>query len=328
MLFRPDSVELSPDAFAAVMATGIVSVSALDHHHRWISTALALVGVLTLVVMVALVVLNTVMRQRFPFSIDDPDVVVRLFTFIAACAVLGARFEVFGPAIWSLAAIAWLAWITLAPLMIRAMQPYLWAGLRDRAHGAWELASVATSGLAIVTGHLVVLTRDRTLFAVGLAALGLGIVIYVVITWLIVWRAMSEATDDVWRPDSWILMGGLAIATLAGDRLHRAGLAIVVPDGILDAVRTVNVVTWVLATLWIPPLIYTTVRHLQLRFTGAWWAMVFPLGMYSSATFAMAIETGWRPFRTTSLVCFWIALLAWALVAVAAVNVSTRHLRR
>ena len=81
-------------------------------------------------------------------------------------------------------------------------------------------------------------------------------------------------------------------------------------------------VTWVLATLWIAPLIYATVRHLQLRFTGAWWAMVFPLGMYSSATFAMEVETGWRPFRTMSLVFFWIAFVAWALVAVAAVNCS------
>jgi tellurite resistance protein TehA-like permease len=327
MRFRPDDVELSPDAFAAVMATGIVSVSALDHHYRWISTPLALVAALTLLVMVAFFCLSTVAHQGFPFAMGDPDVVVRLFTFVAACAVLGARFEAFAPAIWSLAAIAWLAWLVLAPLMIRAMWPHRWVGLRDRAHGAWELASVATSGLAIVTGHLAVLTRDRTLFAVGLAALGLGIVIYVVITWLIVWRAVSGPTDDVWRPDSWILMGGLAIATLAGDRLHRAGLAIVVPDGVLGAVRAVNVVTWVLATLWIPPLIYTTIRHLQRRFTGAWWAMVFPLGMYSSATFAMAVETGWRPFQTTSLVFFWIALLAWALVAVAAVNVSTRYLR-
>jgi len=324
MRSRLGAVELSPDAFAAVMATGIVSVSALDHHYRWISAALAAVAVLSLVAMIALAVANSVVHEKFPFALGDSDVVVRLFTFVAACAVLGARFEACPAAIRILAAIAWLAWLVLLPLAIRSMWPHRWAGLRDRAHGAWELVSVATSGLAIITAHLALLTRDCALFAVGLAALVLAIGMYGLSTWLIVWRAVSAPADDIWRPDSWILMGGLAIATLAGDRLHRVGLAIATPDWLLDTVRAVNVVTWILATLWIPPLIYATVRHLHLTFTGAWWAMVFPLGMYSAATFAMNVETGWQPFETASLVLFWIALVTWVPVAFAALRVSTR----
>jgi len=42
-----------------------------------------------------------------------------------------------------------------------------------------------------------------------------------------------------------------------------------------------------------------------------WCAAVFPLGMYSSATFATALETGWRSLVTVSLVFLWIALAAW-----------------
>jgi hypothetical protein len=42
---------------------------------------------------------------------------------------------------------------------------------------------------------------------------------------------------------------------------------------------------------------------------------VFPLGMYCSATFATAVETGWHPLTTMSLVFFWIALAAWLLTA-------------
>jgi hypothetical protein len=42
---------------------------------------------------------------------------------------------------------------------------------------------------------------------------------------------------------------------------------------------------------------------------------VFPLGMYSSATFATAMETGWRPLTTISLTFLWIALTAWLLTA-------------
>jgi tellurite resistance protein TehA-like permease len=106
-------------------------------------------------------------------------------------------------------------------------------------------------------------------------------------------------------------MGGAAIATLAGDHIHRAGF---------EAIRPVTVVTWIVASLWIPVLAVVSVR---LR-DGNWWAAVFPLGMYSSATFATAVETGWRPLTTVSRVFFWIALAAWVLVA-ARVAISARY---
>jgi tellurite resistance protein TehA-like permease len=43
--------------------------------------------------------------------------------------------------------------------------------------------------------------------------------------------------------------------------------------------------------------------------------MVFPLGMYSAATYAMAVEMGWSGLHTVSLVFFWVACLAWLIVA-------------
>jgi tellurite resistance protein TehA-like permease len=199
------------------------------------------------------------------------------------------------------------------------MRRYRWAILRDRANGAWELVSVATSGLAIVMAQIVLLTREETLFGLGVVTWVAAIGLYVVMTWLILWRAAAAPADDIWRPHSWILMGGLAIATLAGERLHHAALSITTPDWLLDAVRSVTVVTWVVATLWILPLVYVTVRHLRPAFEGVWWAMVFPLGMYATATFAMRIETDWRPLEAVSLVFFWIGVAAWLLVAFGAV---------
>jgi tellurite resistance protein TehA-like permease len=319
MRFRLSEVEPVPDVFAAVMATGIVSVAAEDQRYPWMSDALAGVGIVTLVVLTAMMTMETVMAQRFPYDMRDPDVAVRLYTFVAACAVLGARFEAHPAEIWVLGGMAWLAWLVLAPVTVRAMRPHRWSGLRDRAHGAWELVSVATSGLAIVTAHMALLAGNRVLFGVGVVAWLLAICGYAVMTWLILWRVAAAHSDEIWRPDSWILMGGLAIATLAGDHLHRVGLTVVADDWLLEAVRLVTVVTWVVATLWIAPLFYTTLRYLRLRFTGAWWAMVFPLGMYSAATFAMSVETGWRPFQSVSQVMFWIAVAAWAAVALAAV---------
>ena len=59
-------------------------------------------------------------------------------------------------------------------------------------------------------------------------------------TGLIVWRAFHDpAAPELVQPDIWILMGGAAIATLAGDHIHKAGLQEVWP---------VTVVTWFVAT--------------------------------------------------------------------------------
>ena len=316
-------VEPRPDVFAAVMATGIVSVSGADHRYPWISDTLDGVALLAFVVIVVLV-LRRVGRVGFPYPLSDIDVVVRLFTFVAACAVLGARFQAHPVAICTMTALAWLAWILLMPLTIRGTRAQGGAGSRDQARGVWELVSVATSSLAIVTAHLAMIWRDGALFVIGLATWLLAIGLYGVITWLILWRAAVAPTADLWQPDSWILMGGLAIATLAGDRLHFAALTIVTKDWVLTAVRSVTVATWVVATLWIPPLVYATVRHLRVRFTGAWWAMVFPVGMYSATTSAMTTETRWQPFQTLSTVAFWIAFASWLLVASAAAATFAR----
>ncbi len=324
MRFRPTDVELSPDVFAAVMATGIMSLSALDHRYRWISDVLAGLAVAAFALIILLVVVGSVVHQRFSFHLGHPDVTVRLFTFVAAGAVLGARFEDHPMVIWTLAAAAWWAWSALVPLTIRNMWPLGWVGLRDRAHGAWELVSVATSGLAIVTAHLALLSRDRALLAVGFAAWLLAMGIYGLMTWLILWRAAAAPTENIWRADSWILMGGLAIATLAGDRLHFVALSLGAGDEVLGAVRSVAVATWVLATVWIPPLVYLTVRHLRMELTASGWAMVFPLGMYSAATFAMLVETRWEPFKTTSLVFFWIAFAVWVWVSLRTVEAACR----
>jgi Voltage-dependent anion channel len=287
-----------PDAFAFVMATGIVSIAAADHEFHWLSVGLGVLAVFG-------VPLLMVLMARYWRGVDvcDHTVALPLFTYVAACAVLAARFAEYRVALWAGAAMALQGWLSLIPLTVRSMWRHRRTGLRDNARGGWELASVATSGLAIVAADL-----DIVFWAVAFWTL--GIVIYLFMTALIARRA------DFTHPDSWILMGGAAIATLAGDHVYHALL----PGPFADGVRVVTIVTWVVATLWIPPLTFATVR----RFAGLGWPTVFPLGMYSSASYAMAVQTGWRWFVDVSLVFFWIALAAWVSVAAG----SLRRFRR
>jgi tellurite resistance protein TehA-like permease len=285
---------VKPDSFAAVMATGIVSIAALDHGFEAISSALI---VLAAVALPVLIVAAAIAWKRDSWKLTDLDVSLRLCTYVAACAVVAARLAEHR---WVLAGMALQGWLSLAPMIARRM----WrdrSGLRDRARGGWELASVATSGLAILMADLKV---------VFLAVLfwTLAIAVYLVMTGLIALRAVHDSSaPELTQPDIWILMGGAAIATLAGDHIHKARLTVVWP---------VTVVTWLVATAWIPLLVYVCIR----RRVGLAWAAVFPLGMYSSATYATAVETGWQWLTSVSLAFFWVAFAAWILTALQAIS--------
>ncbi len=272
---------MRPDAFAAVMATGIVAIATQDHGFERVSAILAAVSV----VLFAVLVVAAVARLRPDFG--DIDVPIQLLTFVAACAVVATRLNW-----WPLSVVGLVGWLALMPLVFRDMWRHRWTCLRDRARGGGELVSVATSGLAIVAA-------DFGFVHVALGALALAICLYCVMTILVLWRvAHDPGAPALYQPDMWILMGGAAIATLAGDHIHHAGV---------EEIWPVTVVTWIVASAWIPVLVAASVR---LR-DGNWWAMVFPLGMYSSASYATAVEMGWQWLTALSLTFMWIALAAW-----------------
>jgi tellurite resistance protein TehA-like permease len=64
----------------------------------------------------------------------------------------------------------------------------------------------------------------------------------------------------------------------------------------------------------------------MLQFSGVWWAFVFPLGMYSAASFATGRQADQRPLFTVSLVFFWDALAVWLIVVVAGLLLLSRGL--
>ncbi|MCZ8378037.1 tellurite resistance/C4-dicarboxylate transporter family protein [Mycobacterium sp. CPCC 205372] len=285
---------MRPDAFAAVMATGIVSIAAADHGYGAVSAALAVLAVVALPVLMFLAAMSW---RRDGWDLREIDTAVGLFTYVAACAVLAARFSDHEAAVWVLGTLALLGWVSLMPIVVSRMWRLRWSGLRGRAHGAWELVSVATSGLAIVFVALGILFWGTAFWLLALCW-------YLVMTSLVVWRIGADpAMRRGVPPDHWILMGGLAVSTLAGDHLHHA----LPPGPFADAVKHVTIGTWLLATLWIVPLLCVGWRRVRA------WPAVFPLGMYASATFAMYRETGWRWLDVVSAIAFWIALAVWLL---------------
>lgn len=316
---------MKPDAFAAVMATGIVSIAMAQQGYQVVSTALA---VLAAVALPVLAVTGALRWRREPLDIADPDVTVRLFTFVAACAVLDTRLAEIPGVLWTLAVLALAVWSALVVFMARAVAAQRWSEWREQARGAWELPSVGTSGLAIVLTGLAQFTGWRPLVGVAVALWGLALLTYVVMTSLIVRRALLARLDpNGFEPDAWILMGALAIAALAGHHVHR----LLDPGWVAEVARWGAGLAWAGATLWLAPLLYFALRYLYrpqvLRFAGVWWAMVFPLGMYAVATNVTVEETGWVPLTAVSSAVCWIATLTWLAVAVGGLAHATTFLR-
>jgi hypothetical protein len=77
---------VKPDAFAAVMAAGIVSIAAADHGYRIVSQILLVVAAVALPLLVVMVA--TAWRQE-SWDITDLDVALGLSTYVPACAGAG-----------------------------------------------------------------------------------------------------------------------------------------------------------------------------------------------------------------------------------------------
>ena len=334
MPWRLTRLDLPPDAFAVVMATGIVSVAARQHHYAVLGDVLAGIAVVAFVLLAAGLVVRVTARFRSAVrEIQDPDVALRMFTATAACTVLGVRFQD-DPVVLDLAAAAAAAsWLLLAPLALRDVGRRPRRELRDQAHGAWLLPSVATSGLAITAVDLGHHHGESALFWLAAALWLLALVVYGAVTWLIAWRSVvAPLRPELITPDSWILLGALAIGTLASSRLLNAARDVAFDAWLVDALRPATLVLWCLASAWAPLLLYAELWLLEhrsgsLHYAGVWWSAVFPLGMYSSATASASAALDIRALRTVSLVVFWVAFTVWLVVAAGWTHRAGRRIR-
>ena len=327
------AAEPATASFALVMATGIVAVAAHDHDYRVISGSLeglAEASFVALLLFTAVRLLRGHPDARRPLR--DPDVALRSFTFVAACGVLAIRAPSDHPwRGWLLGAAALLGWSVLAPFAVADVRSRPRTELRDHAHGGWLLASVGTESLAVAAADLARLPGlDRagadTLLIAALVWWILGVAVYLAVAWLIVWRAAAApfVPDEV-APDSWILMGGLAIATLAGTRMIETTATVRSFGWLHGPSRAATLALWIAATAWIPLLLYAQMWRLDhrpgsLRYEGVWWATVFPLGMYATATYGVAMQLHVRQLQTVSQEFFWVGATAWLLVTLGLVH--------
>ena len=314
---------LFPGYFALVMATAAVSIASFLLGHALI--ARLLVG-LNWIFYLALWGLTLIRLARFPERIVedlfDHQRAPGFFTLVAGTCVLATQTALvagrtgIADALWWLGLGLWflIMYAFFTAVTVRQQKPTLARGI----NGAWLIAAVATQSIVVSRGAvdgLVAPPAPIQLLCIGMFMI--GSMLYLAIIPLIFYRLtfVRLASRD-FSPPYWINMGAVAITTLAGATLMiRVGHWPVL-DQISPFLPGFTLFFWAAATWWIPLLIALmlwryVVRKEVPRYEPALWGMVFPLAMYTTATFQLARATGLEFLFRIPQVFIFIALAAW-----------------
>lgn len=309
---------LFPGYFAYVMATGIVAAGLNAFGFVTAAKALFFLAVAGYVVLWGLSLYRLV---RYPAKLwADFTSFGRgpgFFTIIAGTGVLGAvaiRLFQLSNVAFGLLCLGSALWVVFiysfaAVVIVSAEKP-----AADRAvNGGWLVIVVSTQSLAILSALLV--ERIPLFITAGLFMVGCAT--YLLLISLIVSRLILtkvEAADLA--PPYWIMMGAAAISCLAGVELNRHSGAWGFNVNAFPVLQAFTLFFWIVATAWIPLLIILgiwrhIVKRVPLKYEPQLWSIVFPLGMYTFATFSASAQFKLPFIRPVAAVFMPIACLAW-----------------
>ena len=332
---------LDPGAFALVMATGIVSIDAGQHGMPVLARALFALNALAFLVLLALSGLRLLHARRE--MLDDfanPARGAGFLTFVAASCVLASQCMLVVPlprwavALTVLGAVGWgcLSYLLLLAVITGQRKP----GFRRSINGGWLVAVVSTQSLAVAITLLVAHGHAAPALGWLFAALCLylvGAALYLILITLIFYRLLFlPLPASGFTPPYWINMGALAITTLAGSLLMLHAPARPPLGALVPFIKGFTLFFWASATWWIPLLAILELwrhgmRHVRLRYEVDDWDIVFPLGMYTVGTNALAQALDLDLLQPVADIGVYVSLLAWLLVAVGAVLHWRRALR-
>jgi tellurite resistance protein TehA-like permease len=244
------------------------------------------------------------------------------FTVVAGTCVLGSQFMMIQQS-WTA---AWYLWLVAIVLWIFLIYFFLGAvtvsepkpELENSLSGAWLILVVSTQSISVL-GSLIAPHHEYkdaiTFFSFCMYLL--GCMLYIPIFSLIFYRwTFFRMTAIQLTPPYWINMGALAITTLAGSRLILNAAKNPLLEQLSPFLKGFTFFFWATGTWWIPLLIILgTWRHIYqkvpLRYDPQYWGLVFPLGMYATATYMLGQSTQISYLRPLSVVFIYIGLAAW-----------------
>jgi tellurite resistance protein TehA-like permease len=340
---RPGASSLAtmhPATFALVMATGIVSIACHLTGPRLLALPLFWLNVLFYGALWALTI-GRAIRYRAQLIADlcHHGRAVGFFTIVAATCVLGSQAIVLRDA-WIMAVTLWAAGIVLWAVMtytiftvltVKSEKPPLAEGI----NGGWLVSVVAAQSVSVL-GTQVAAGFGPSAPAVLLFCLTMWLgagMLYIWLISLIFYRYtfFTMSPSDL-APPYWINMGAVAISTLAGTLLVAAAPLSPLVRELLPFIKGLTLLFWATATWWIPMLVVLGIwrhvyRRFPLRYDPLYWGAVFPLGMYTAATYRLASAIDAPVLLAIPRAFVYVAVAAWAITALGLAKslVSTRR---
>jgi tellurite resistance protein TehA-like permease len=330
-----------PGYFSLVMATGIVSIASHFAGFEALAQGMLWLNVIAYAVLWVITIARLVIYPRnVVYDLTHHARGVTFLTQVAGTCVLGSQFALLtsyaGAAelLWFVGLALWvlLIYVFFSVVTFREPKP----SLEDGINGAWLLVTVSTESLAVL-GTLVAPTLGATelVLFVSLLAYFLGLMLYIVFIALILYRWMFfPITEQTLTPSYWINMGALAIATLAGSRLLLAAEHWELLRELAPFLKGFTLFFWATAAWWIPLLVIAgiwrhAVERVPLTYDPQYWSLVFPIGMFTAATFILARALGLAFLSVIPRLFIYFAIGAWLLTFVGmARQIARRAMRR
>ena len=313
---------LFPGYFALVMATGIITIAAIQQKIVWLAESLYLVTAAAYVVLVVLIVIRIIVFTK-PFVSDLTSHAkgFGFLTIVAGTNVLGSASALIH-GWWTLAEILWwcslpmyvlLVYSTLIADVLRHDKPGLGAGI----NGSWFLLTVSTESISVLGALLLGRDPNDLLAFACIAAFCLGLVLYLIVMTMVFLRWTFQPLEPTEAdPPAWIAAGAVAITVLAGSNLLATRTVSPRVDRLAPLIEGLVTLAWATATFWFPLMVAIgvwrhIVRKVPLRYHPSYWALVFPLGMYGAATFKMRVVIHLNQLEWAPKVTLAVALAVW-----------------
>ena len=314
---------LPPSYFALVMATGIVATASQLHHYDVFGNLLFWINNIAFVILLVLFVFRAIFF--FPLLIGDLSSHAKgvgFLTIVAGSCILGTYYaqinKAFEPALvlWCFGLMAWVVIIFsfLSSVILKTEKPSPEKGL----DGSWFLLVVSTQSISILAATLApqFAQKETTIF-ISLFAFFLGVMLYLMLAPIVLYRLLFyPVTPGEVLPTYWVNAGAAAITTFAALVLSDAIKGDILFSGFYPVVYGIAFLFWATASFWIPIVFMMEVwryviKRSPLKYTAAFWSMVFPLGMYCVCTHKLAETISLPGLQNISKIFLYLSWLAW-----------------